>query len=417
MKILWMSNARWVPTGYGNQTNLFAPALKRAGYEIDIFAFCGLDGAPSRDADGILTYPGLNHPYGNDIIDAHALYLEPDLVITLIDPWVLDTIKYGALNWAAWVPVDCAPMLPANKDVLEHAKWIFAMSRFGEEQIRAAGLGDKCFYVPHGVDTELFKPEDRDEARRKIGTLLKIDLTGKYLVVMNSANKGGMPSRKGFSEAIRAFKIFSDAHPEALLYIHTDKEGISGEHLPTIIEAVGLDPMKVYFAPHYRYLMGLLPPQYLNDVYNAADVFLQPSHGEGFGIPIVEAQAAGCPVIVTDFSAMPELCFSGTSVPGTLFMHTPGAYQMLPDVDGLVTALNVQYSFEDSGFKPLSRLLARAGALEYDYRRVMTEYFLPALEQIGRELDMKSEREKQRAEMRADIRAMVEAGEINAAAI
>jgi glycosyltransferase involved in cell wall biosynthesis len=96
-------------------------------------------------------------------------YTGADLLITLVDPWVLDANVYGKLPWAAWAPIDSAPMLPANKDALAHASWILAMSRFGQDQIEAAGLGHKCFYVPHGVDTELFKPGNREEARQNIG--------------------------------------------------------------------------------------------------------------------------------------------------------------------------------------------------------------------------------------------------------
>lgn len=54
--------------------------------------------------------------------------------------------------------------------------------------------------------------------------------------------------------------------------------------------------------------------------------------GEGFGIPIIEAQAAGCPVIVTDCTAMTELCLSGWLIEkGTDFMHFPGAMQRRPE--------------------------------------------------------------------------------------
>jgi glycosyltransferase involved in cell wall biosynthesis len=238
MNIGWMSNHRRVGSGYGNQTNLFAPALKKAGHDVSIFTFYGIDGHASLDEDGIISYPGYRDGYCNDIIEAHMSYTGADLLITLVDPWVLDANVYGKLPWAAWAPIDSAPMLPANKDALAHASWILAMSRFGQDQIEAAGLGHKCFYVPHGVDTELFKPGNREEARQKMGELLGVDLTGKFLVVMNSANKG-TPSRKGFAQALEAFKSFSDMHPDAILYLHTDKKGAFGEHIPTIIEGWG----------------------------------------------------------------------------------------------------------------------------------------------------------------------------------
>jgi hypothetical protein len=52
------------------------------------------------------------------------------------------------------------------------------------------------------------------------------------------------------------------------------------------------------------------------DLYRASDVLLAPSRGEGFGIPVIEAQACGRPVIVSDFSAQPELVGDGWLVDG-----------------------------------------------------------------------------------------------------
>jgi len=44
LTISWFSNSPFYPTGYGNQTRLFVPRLKRAGYGMSVSAFCGLSG-------------------------------------------------------------------------------------------------------------------------------------------------------------------------------------------------------------------------------------------------------------------------------------------------------------------------------------------------------------------------------------
>jgi glycosyltransferase involved in cell wall biosynthesis len=376
MRILWLSNHSRVGTGYGNQTNLFTKAIKDAGHEIVIVPFYGLEGAPEYDHNGILNLPRAAQLYGNDIIQAHAKYTHAELVVTLIDPFVLDPSVYSQLPWVAWSPIDSEPILPANAQVLQSSKRVWAMSRHGERMLNAAGFAN-VDYVPHGVDTNAFKPIARDEARSRLGKQLGMDLSGKYLITTNSANKG-QPGRKGFFEMFSAFAGFVQTHPDALLYMHTDKYGTYGEHLPTVQAMFGEALRdKVIYADPYYYIAGMLNQAYLNDVYNAGDVFLTTSHGEGFGIPIVEAQSAGCPVIVTDFSAMSELCFGGWKVPGLPFMHAPGASQRIPIIPMVAQAL--EQAYQRKGDQSL-RDQARVGALDYDAKTVFEKYMIPALE-------------------------------------
>jgi len=53
--------------------------------------------------------------------------------------------------------------------------------------------------------------------------------------------------------------------------------------------------------------LGLLSPVDLIEVYNACDMFLFPSSYEGFGRPVLEAQACGIPCILANSSSLPEV--------------------------------------------------------------------------------------------------------------
>ena len=46
-------------------------------------------------------------------------------------------------------------------------------------------------------------------------------------------------------------------------------------------------------------------------MFQEAEMFILPSFYEGFGIPILEAQAAGCPIITSNVSSMPEVAGQG----------------------------------------------------------------------------------------------------------
>ncbi len=54
-------------------------------------------------------------------------------------------------------------------------------------------------------------------------------------------------------------------------------------------------------------LAGFVPQEELSYWYRAADAFVYPSQYEGFGIPVLEAMAAGTPVITSNVSALPEV--------------------------------------------------------------------------------------------------------------
>jgi glycosyltransferase involved in cell wall biosynthesis len=272
--------------------------------------------------------------YGNDVIQGHMVYTQADIVWTLIDAFALDLGRWRDLPWALYSVIDCEPIRPQETHHFQDARWVVAMSKFGAKQLE--NIGRQPLYVPHAIDTTVFRPTDREQGREMLKILAEsgqrahhyrtkpLDINDEtFIITTCAANGTGWPSRKGFSLMLEAFAIFLETHPNSLFYIHSEPLGVwKGEPLLDMAAQYSLEN-NVLFPSSYVMLTGLVSKETLNDVYNAADVFLLMSTGEGFGIPIAEAQAAGCPVIVSNFSACRELCLTGWTVNGPYFQFTP----------------------------------------------------------------------------------------------
>jgi glycosyltransferase involved in cell wall biosynthesis len=202
-----------------------------------------------------------------------------------------------------------------------------------------------------------------------------------------AANKGN-PSRKAFCENIAAFKALHDKHPDTALYLHTFKGEQGGQviNLPEYIKSLGLVEGKdVFFCDQYMQLIGF-GDDYMAAAYNAMDVHLLASMGEGFGIPILEAQSCGTPVIVGDWTSMSELCFSGWKVSkkeATPFWTPLAAYQWIPQIGAIADRLEQAYRL--SGNVEYSER-ARKGALPYDADRITEKYWRPVLAEIEQDI-------------------------------
>jgi glycosyltransferase involved in cell wall biosynthesis len=380
VKILFHSNAPWYPSGYGQQVALFAPRLARHA-DVAISAFHGLQGGRLRWS-GLDVYPALGGTYGNECILGHAESffgrVRGGLVLTLLDVPALDPAVWRRLDVACWVPVDHDPAPPLVKGFLaETAAIPVAISRFAQDRLS----GVDPLYVPHGIDTAVFAPRPQAEARARVGLP-----TGAFVVGAVAMNKG-YPSRKSLPQIVEAFAAFRQDHDDALLYLHTELAGAfqEGVDLPPLLQAFGLDPDVVRFPDQYRYQFDPFTPEHMADVYSSFDVLLNPAMGEGFGLPVLEAQACGVPVVVTDFTAMSEVCGAGWKV-GFDRVRTPmRAWQAWPRVDEVVAALEECLELSGNERRELSTR-AREHAVEYDADRVLDEHWLPALAEIEQRL-------------------------------
>ena len=151
-----------------------------------------------------------------------------------------------------------------------------------------AALEDRTFTIRPGVG-EPFRARPVDRAR-----LAEWGLADRPYVL----TVGQFAPYKNHENALRGFaRALSDRTEIALALVQ--RRGPSRGTLDALASDLGI-------ADRVKFLPPLDEPD-LAQLYNGAMALLHPSLCEGFGIPLVEAMACGCPVVTSNISAMPEV--------------------------------------------------------------------------------------------------------------
>jgi glycosyltransferase involved in cell wall biosynthesis len=383
VRVLIYGTSPLVGSGYASAVRYVSQGLKARGHDIAIYAWNSHAGQP-LEWNGITVFPRANAINGSDGLSLFANHFKADVVLAICDPWVMTPENWKQGHEAKvvhWYPCQSHPasgiLCRVVKDGSD-ASWCY--SQWGTDVMRAAGVDSS--YVPLGVDTDVFKPLDRDECRARFGEMLGRDLSGKFLVGMVAANSSTVPvSRKAFDQAFLAFKRFRETvTPDAVMYVHTWANAMQG--------GFDLQPMlthldllsHVHFADPTWYLMGL-PDSWMAGAYNAFDVALQATSAEGFGLPILEAQACGTPVITTNYSSMPELTKCGVSVDPAAMLWAPqpmDGWVAVPDHKQISQAMQDIYDGDHEDFREDGFDLAR----ELSWPNIIDQYVIPELSRV-----------------------------------
>ena len=374
------SNAPYSMSGYGQQMAELAPLISQEGYPLALIDYFGLQGGviETSDLPGVPQYPIINHLYGSDALIHHANDFKADVAFTLQDIWVLNMQDLPKIKrFIPIVPIDHDPVPRMILNHLKYAYRIITYSQFGHEQLLRNGLFST--YIPHTVNTEIFKPLDK--AKLKSNAKLPVDC---FLVGMVGANKDN-PPRKSFQEAMDAFVEFLKVEPKALLYIHSNPDFPGGFPFHQYAEFLGIKDKVLYpdaYQMNFKY-----KKEHMAEVYNSFDVLLQPSAHEGFGIPIIEAQACGVPVLATNWTSMTELVKDDSTG-----YHIDVAYRRFSGM-GSYWGIPSTKSIYDNLVKihKKNRLemgkAARKEMVEnYDTKKVFTEKWVPFLERLELEI-------------------------------
>lgn len=380
LRILFSSNAPWSISGYGNQVAEILPRMQKLGYPIAMVDFYGLEGGKLM-LDGVLHYPKMQHVYGSDAIVHHGRDFKADITFTLQDQWVLHPQDLQQVQrWIPIAPIDHEPVTDNVLTNLKMAYRIVTYSKFGQEELKKRGLHST--YIPHTVDTNIFKPmtiEERTRLRLAAGVP-----TDHFLFGMVAANKEN-PPRKSFQEVMDAFKRFLERNPKSLLYLHTDPKFPGGFDCEVYANKIGIIK-NVLFPDPYQMLYNT-DKEGMARIYNNLDCLLCPSVFEGFGVPIIEAQACGVPVIVNNYTSMPELVKHGETgfiCDWSYKRFDPFySYVAIPSVDSLFNCMIDVYKADRVKLGETARTFM---VDEYDTEKVFNEMWVPYLQKLEDEV-------------------------------
>jgi len=172
---------------------------------------------------------------------------------------------------------------------------LIAVSRFTKEDlVKTYEIpAEKISVVYNGYDSESYKPVADAAARLKE----KYGFDFPFVLFI-----GRLEGKKNICRLVEAFGVFKRKYPmDRRKLILVGKAGIDAElekAKKKIIES-GLERDVIF--------PGWVAQEDLPPFLSAADVFFFPSLFEGFGIPIVEAMACGCPVICSNTTSLPEV--------------------------------------------------------------------------------------------------------------
>lgn len=178
-----------------------------------------------------------------------------------------------------------------QKFQLQTATKIIAVSKATKEDLikRVEIDPKKVNVVYEGYDKDLFKPVKGDTLVNSLRQY-KLKPQEYFLFV------GTVQPRKNLERLIRAFAVLKLAPSKLVI---AGNKGWLSEEIYRLPKKLGIED-RVKF-------LGYVPDENLPALYSGALALTFPSLFEGFGLPILEAQACNCPVLTSSASSLPEV--------------------------------------------------------------------------------------------------------------
>ena len=254
---------------------------------------------------------------------------------TCEDPRLRKFLQSGHLSRWGYFPIDATgvddKLTLVLKHIIEGYDRVLTYSDWAGKILERT-LGKPVEAIPHGIDTSVFFPRNRVQARHLFGTRLgakniRGKKVGQPVSIADDALLIGIVGtnqiRKDWGLGISTVAELTSER-KVTLWCHTD---VLERHwsLPALLHDFGLSEQSIVTLAQY-------PDEIMAWSYSACDVTLGIGLGEGFGLPIFESMACGTPCIHGNYGGAPEHIDNDFLVDPNYIYRIEGPYNCLRPV-------------------------------------------------------------------------------------
>jgi glycosyltransferase involved in cell wall biosynthesis len=218
-------------------------------------------------------------------------YLTPPTGVRVVST-LYDVIPFLFPEVMAQQPCSIRVGWPCNFRKLRTSDALIAISKATKDDaVRVLGLDpDKISVIYPGIDHDAFSPGLAGDPLEQSRVREQYCSGERYFIYV-----GDTDWRKNLPRLLEACV----ALPVGIRLLIVGKRALHDQRLAGLIDSLGLQ-RRVSLA-------GFVPVEDLPPLYGAAEALVFPSLYEGFGFPVAEAMACGCPVITSNVSSLPEV--------------------------------------------------------------------------------------------------------------
>ncbi|MBN1915907.1 glycosyltransferase [Candidatus Dojkabacteria bacterium] len=187
------------------------------------------------------------------------------------------------------------------------ADLIITISEFSKNELVNKGGFDpkKIVVTPLAVSENFFNDASTEEEKDKKRTLMTYRITRPYFLYY-----GGLEPNKNIETLISSFQRISQRHPDLKLVIVSNEFKLGWDnkaHPQTKTASLLFEKIKKLQLEHRVHFPGRIDEKHMTTLLQNAEAFVHLSEYEGFGLSVLEALAAGAPVIAANKTSYPEV--------------------------------------------------------------------------------------------------------------